>query len=87
MHDDDQLPLAQTPSLALAHLTIFAHALGLPVLDHGQLGPMIDVSEDPLFEPRDVPSGCTLVGTKSSLLVVLEGNVATTGNALTVSAA
>ncbi len=76
MHDQDaRLPRAQTPSLALARLTLLADALGLAVLDHEQLGPMIEVTDDPLFEARDVPRGCTLVGTASYSLVVLKENV------------
>ncbi len=76
MHDQDvRLPMAQTPSPAFARLTLLANALGLPVLDHEQLGPLIEVTNDPLWDDRDCPMGCKVVGTRSHTLVVLADNI------------
>ena len=76
MHDqDERLPLAHTPTLALARLTLLANVLGRPVLDHETLGPLVEVTDDPLWEDRDCPAGCEVVMTLNRTLVVLAENV------------
>lgn len=82
MHED-QDPIAETPSLALAALTIWAYASGHVLRDHEQLGIYADVTDDVLFEERDLPLGCTIVGTRLHTLVVLDDNIATQARPLT----
>jgi hypothetical protein len=54
---------------------MWAHATGHTVVDHEQLGPIVDVSDDPLFDDTDVPLGCGCCSSSDgeTVLVYLEG--------------